>query len=283
MHAMYEIILQGYGWEQGWTMLQRIARNVRHFSGGASQIGKEVALGELIYGIAIDTYAGDIIRTVGHERLGYTLPRDFAAINGDAIGMLKGAPNPVVGSAFIEFLLSEAGQRIWFAKKGQPGGPRVFELGKLSVLPSLYGNVESASVVTENPFSMKNVLTYDAATAASRWTLVNDLFGVFIIDLHQRIARVADVEQLRGIPISELASQQLLSSGSWGSDQGVRTEMLQKWSAIARQNIPESPTPLGRFKALPGIIFCLLLIALVVRRAFSRTLTKTGPRNFSVK
>jgi hypothetical protein len=34
---------------------------VRHFSGGASHIAKEVALGELMYGIAIDTYAGDII------------------------------------------------------------------------------------------------------------------------------------------------------------------------------------------------------------------------------
>jgi iron(III) transport system permease protein len=281
MHAMYEIILQGYGWDSGWNLLQRIARNIRNFSGGASQIGKEVAVGEVIYGIAIDTYAGDIIRLVGEERLGYALPRDFAALNGDAFGMLKGAPNSKAASAFMEFVLSEAGQRIWYAKLGEPGGPQRFEVGKLSILPSLYGKVRPASVIKDNPFTMPNILAYDADKAGRRWTLVNDLFGSFIIDPHKRIAGTAGPEALRGIPVSEGEAEQLLKHGPWGEDASLRTETLSMWSDRARAALPVSSKGLAQAKALPGLAFGLVLALVLIRRLFARRPRSHSSGNFN--
>lgn len=280
MHAMYEIILQGYGWESGWRLLQRLGRNVRNFSGGASQIGKEVAVGEVIYGIAIDTYAGDIIRLVGEDRLGYVLPRDFAAVNGDAFGMLKGAPNPETASAFMEFVLSEAGQRIWYAKKGEPGGPKRFELGKLSILPSLYGKVRPASVIRENPFEMSNILAYDASKAGQRWTLVNDLFGAFIIDAHKRITGTSDLELLQGIPVSEDEAEKLLAKGPWGEDAALRTESLSRWSTRAREALPAPSGIFSRTKAIPGLVFGALLAFIIARRLLARSSRVLRARNF---
>jgi iron(III) transport system permease protein len=268
MHAMFEIILQGYGWDKGWQILQKIARNVNNFTGTASQIGKDVATGEIIYGIAIDTYAGDIIRQVGADRLEYHLPDDFAAINGDCIAMLKGAPHSEAASAFIEFILSKEGQLLWYAKKGAPGGPVRSNLGKLSVIPSLYGTVEPATIFQGNPFTLPNILAYDAEKAGKRWNLFNDIFGTFLIDLHGQLVRVTDPATLRGIPISEPQALRLVESGSWGSDAALRTDYLKAWAESGARDIPVSDTLWDRLLIVPGVIFGALLVVLGLRRAF---------------
>lgn len=275
MHAMFEIILQGYGWDKGWEIIQKISRNVRNYSGGASIIGKEVATGEIIYGIAIDTYAGDIIRQVGTERLGFALPEDFAAINGDAIALLKGAPHADVASAFIEFLLSDAGQRIWYGKKGSPGGPRRHELGKLSVLPSVYGTIEPATLFQGNPFTLQNILPYDAAKAAGRWNIVNDLFGAFIIDVHERLVRTKDQVELRGIPVAETVAAQLSGGGSWGSDTALRTDRIRTWGIEARKALPITEGVEERLRWLPSVLLLAVLLTAIVRRILpSRTTSR---------
>lgn len=273
MHAMFEIILQGYGWDRGWEVIQKISRNVRNYSGGASVIGKEVATGEIIYGIAIDTYAGDIIRQVGTDRLGFSLPEDFAAINGDAIALLKGAPHANVASRFIEFLLSDAGQRLWYGKKGSPGGPKRYELGKLSVVPAVYGTIEPATLFQGNPFTLPNILPYDAAKAARRWNLVNDLFGAFIIDVHERLVRTEDPAVLRGIPISESLAENLSAGGSWGHDTSVRTDLIRAWGDESRKSLPISPTISERFKWVPSLGLGALLLVALFRQFFRRGAT----------
>jgi iron(III) transport system permease protein len=266
MHAIFEIILQGYGWERGWELIRQIARNVRNFSSSASQVGKEVSTGEMIYGIAIDTYAGDTIRQVGAERIAYHLPDDFTAINGDCIALLKGAPQQRAASAFIEFTLSEAGQRLWYAKLGQPGGPAKSELGKLPVLPTLYGQVEPSSVIKENPFTMPNVLAYDAEKAGLRWNLVNDLFGAFVIDVHQMLVRTEDPGAIKGIPVSEAEALYLIGESGWGEDKALRTEYLRKWSSQGVEGLPIRQNFSERYRWLPGALFALALAGLLIKK-----------------
>jgi ABC-type Fe3+ transport system substrate-binding protein len=273
MHAMFEIILQGYGWDRGWEIIQQISRNVRNYSGGASVIGKEVATGEVVYGIAIDTYAGDIIRQVGADRLGFALPEDFAAINGDGIALLKGAPHASVATRFIEFLLSDAGQRLWYGKKGSIGGPKRYELGKLSVLPSVYGTIEPATLFHGNPFTLANILPYDAAKAARRWNLVNDLFGAFIIDVHERLVRTPDPQVLKGIPVSEPQAETLSAGGAWGHDTSVRTDRIRAWGDEARKSLPLPLTPSEQFKWVPSFLLGALLVIALFRQFFSRRAT----------
>ena len=53
---MYEIILQAYGWDEGFALLTRMGANIRSFPKGGSQTPKDVAIGEAACGLAIDMY-----------------------------------------------------------------------------------------------------------------------------------------------------------------------------------------------------------------------------------
>jgi iron(III) transport system permease protein len=277
MHAMYEIILQGAGWDEGWTLLQRLGGNVRNFSGGGTQVGKEIATAEIVYGLAIDTYASDIIYRVGAERIGFVVPEDYASVNGDGIAVLKGAPNRELARAFVEFVLSEKGQRLFYAEKGSPGGPLEYDLAKLPLLPSLYGSTPTRSVVSQSPFTWKGILKYDAELAGSRWNLVNDLFGVFILDLHERLVlrakRHVDAlqhdQQLVNYPpisVSYEESVRLSDGGRWGSDSARRSSALRTWAEQARATLPAPAGTLASLRPLPSLVFFLVLVGVIGRR-----------------
>jgi iron(III) transport system permease protein len=269
MHAMYEVILQGYGWEAGWKLLRRIGANVRVFSGSAMQVAKDLSTAEILCAISIDTHAGDAIRKMGAERIGFVVPSDLRVVNGDAIALLKGAPNYDPAVRFIEFVLSPAGQRIWYGKRGVPGGPVQFELGKLAVRPDIYGTIEAATITEGSPFSWPSVVSYDPSAAARRWNLVNDLFGAFVIDVHDRLrSRVARGLSIEGIPVTDEAHVALVGSGSWGESAVVRSEYLNRWAGEAHGEFREDRTVLARLKTLPAITFLVALLIIPVRRVY---------------
>lgn len=273
MHAMFEVILQGYGWDEGWKLLSRIAANARTISNHASQVGKDVATGEMAVGIAIDTYAGDVIRQVGDDRVRFVIPSDYAAITGDCIALVAGAPHLEVGRRFMEFVLSEAGQKIWYYKRGTPGGPQAFEIGKLPVIPELYDTGAPATVVPGSPFTFTNVFPFDASKAARRWNLVNDLYSAFIVEVHDKLVafvRHHPGEQPPTNPVPEDVAQALSPDGAWGSDQVARSEQLRTWSALATERLPASHGPLYPFRWVPSVTLCALFTVAILRRLRSR-------------
>ncbi|MEY4668537.1 MAG: hypothetical protein RL518_1236 [Pseudomonadota bacterium] len=273
MHAMFEVILQGYGWRDGWELLTRIAANARTISNHASQVGKDVATGEMAVGVAIDTYAGDVIRRVGPERVRFVIPTDYAAITGDCVSLVAGAPHPELGRRFIEFVLSEAGQKLWYYKKGTPGGPKEFEIGKLPVIPDLYSTGEPATVVPGSPFTFTNVLPFDATKAAQRWNLVNDIYSSFVVEVHDRLvafSRRYPDRQPPTNPISEEEARVLSPDGSWGSDAVARSQKLREWSSLASASLPASHGALYPYRWVPSLALCALLSAVTVRRLRAR-------------
>ena len=141
VHMVYEIILQAYGWEKGWKIITGLAANVRSFTNSASQVPKDVAIGEVAYGLAIDFYAWAQVKEAGADKIGFVMPDNLTIITPDAIAILKGAPNPEVAKAFIRFVMSEEGQKLWLLVEKAPGGPQRFQLNRFSVLPSFYESV----------------------------------------------------------------------------------------------------------------------------------------------
>ena len=272
MHAMFEVILQGYGWSEGWKLITRIAANSRTISNHASQVGKDVATGESIFGIAIDTYAGDVIRQVG-ARVKFISPSDYSAITGDGIALIQGAPHPDLGKRFIEFVLSEAGQKIWYYKRGTPGGPTQFEIGKLPIIPELYETGEPATVVPGSPFTFRNVFIFDAQRAAKRWNIVNDLFSAFILQVHDRLtafARAHPGAQPASIPFSEAEVVALSPDGSWGADQALRSATVQTWSTTALSQFPVQHGRFYRYRWMPSVVVLTILVLTMGRRALKR-------------
>jgi len=188
IHMAYEIILQAYGWEKGWEVITRMCGNTRVFSRAASEVPKDAAAGEIACGMSIDVYAWRQVAEVGPDRMGFVLPEGLTVINPDGIAVLKGAPHPELAAAFVEFVLTEPGQKLWCLKRGAPGGPKAFQLDRLPVIPGLAARFGNDASVLYDPYTWKGSFVYDSAKGALRWTILNDLLGATMIDTHGELA-----------------------------------------------------------------------------------------------
>lgn len=247
-HMMYEIILQTRGWDNGFALLTRIGGNVKNFSAGANVIPRDVAAGQVIYGLAIDFYAYSQIASVGSDIIKYVLPSDGAVVNPDSIAILKGAPNIEVAQKFIEFVLSENAQKLWMLRDSDPEGPQwKGGLNRASILPALYDKLGDRCVVT-NPFTLKiTPFPYDATKGSIRWDIVNDLFGVLIIDSHKDLVaawkaiqkckdkskREAAIEALVEMPLTEKEAMEIAES-DW-KNPIFRNDKIKEWGQFAKQ------------------------------------------------
>jgi hypothetical protein len=113
---------------------------------------------------------------------------------------------------------------------------------------------------------MPNVLAYDAEKAGLRWNLVNDLFGAFVIDVHQRLVRTEDPGAIKGIPVSEAEALYLIGESGWGEDKALRTEYLRKWSSQGVEGLPIRQNFSERYRWLPGALFALALAGLLIKK-----------------
>ncbi len=247
-HMMYEIILQTHGWEKGFALLTKLGGNVKKFSAGSNVIPRDVGAGQVIYGLAIDFYAYSQIAALGPDTIKYVLPTDGTVVNPDSIAILKGAPNMSVAKLFVEFVLSEQAQKLWMLRDSDEEGPEwKGGLNRASVLPKLYDELGDRCVVT-NPFALElSPFPYNADKGGARWDIVNDLFGILIIDSHtdlvdawKAIANSQDSEK-RSEAIAELVKMPLtedeamnIAASDW-NDQIYRNEKIKEWGQFAQQ------------------------------------------------
>jgi ABC-type Fe3+ transport system substrate-binding protein len=240
-HMLYEIILQACGWEKGWRVLTLTSANIRSFSKGSNQTPKDVAIGEVAFGLSIDIYAWTQIEEVGKERLDYIMPEGMTVINPDAIAILKGAPHQAAARAFLDFVLSEQGQALLVLPKGALNGPSKFLLGRMPVVPAIYDRYPH-KVIKLNPFTYTKSFAYNSPLGSARWSIINDLMGVLFIDLHQDLAAAWKlvikrgcpenyVQRLTAMPITETEIADLAKN--W-NDQKLRNQSIAAWTEFAR-------------------------------------------------
>ena len=109
-HAAYEVILQRDGEAKGWEWARRLAANTGIFAARSRDVPSMVAKGEFAVGFAVPSYFAFEDRLAGFD-IKYVAPRTAWITSGPA-AILKGAKHPKAARAFVEFLLSERGQRI---------------------------------------------------------------------------------------------------------------------------------------------------------------------------
>ncbi len=247
-HMVYEIILQTHGWDKGFALLTKLGANVKKFSAGANEIPRAVVNGDVIYGLAIDFYAYSQISVIGADKIKYVLPKDGAVVNPDSIAILKGAPNMEVAKKFIEYVLSEQAQKLWMLPDTDREGPKwTGGINRSSVIPALYEQLKDRYFVT-NPFSSQlTPFPYDSNKGGARWDIVNDLFGVLIIDSHTDLIdawneigkctdenkRSAAIAALVEMPLTEDETMKIAES-NW-NDQAFRNEKIKEWGQFAKQ------------------------------------------------
>lgn len=243
VHMAYEIILQAYGWQEGWSVIARMGANIRNFSRSASQVPEDTALGEVACGAAIDVYAWRAVAEAGEERIGFHLPDGLTVLSPDSIAVLRGAPARKLAERFVEFVLSEAGQKLWVLEVGAEGGPREFELDRMPVIPGFASRFGDEAAVKLDPYSYRGGFTYDSEKGSLRWTILNDLIGATIIDTHEELsaawARVRDLgpdhparADLVRPPLTEEELLELARE-RW-EDPEARARIRARWATEAR-------------------------------------------------
>ncbi|NQT08759.1 extracellular solute-binding protein [Candidatus Bathyarchaeota archaeon] len=108
---MFTIILQAYGWQDGWGLLVRKGANAKIYD--QSGLVRDAAIrGDIGVGTTIDFY-GYTAQLKNPEFCKYIMPADGTIVNVDPIALLTTSPQPEAAQAFIEWMLSTEGQKIW--------------------------------------------------------------------------------------------------------------------------------------------------------------------------
>ena len=121
-HATYEIILQGRGETEGWKWLKRLAGNTGVFTAGSRDVPAVVARGEYAVGFGVPSYFAFEEKLAGFD-IKFVAPKN-AFVTPEPFGILSGARHPRTARAFIEFLLSERGQRVFMERGLFPITPK---------------------------------------------------------------------------------------------------------------------------------------------------------------
>ena len=243
MNVMFEAFLQAEGWEKGWQLLTEIGGNTREFDRVSSSTAKDVTLGETAYAFAIDFYGFSQLAVAGRTNMTFVLPEDFTAINADCIAILKGAPHLRTAQRFIDFVLSEDGQRLWFLPRGHPEGPQEFSIERMSVRPDFYRRYKGVSNIEFSPFDLRQSFVYEARLGRDRREVVAGLVGALLVDPHRDLQAAwraviargltpGDLAELGRVPLGEKEALQLASS-AW-RDPTLRNQKKIEWQKWAR-------------------------------------------------
>lgn len=223
-HAIYENILQLYGWERGWRVLVSLAANARPFQISSSAGPRAVARGKAIATPTIHFLARAAIDE-SPNALSYLEPPGEQILTPDPIAILRSAPHTQLAREFVAWVLSPTGQKLWMLRQNAPGGPREANLYRLAVLPSLYHPQPAGSLAKRDPYDLRNVRPYDAAKAVRRAALLDDAIGVFLVERQEKLRHIHDFSDFPP-PFSEARADQL--APLW-SNPKIRAARLASW------------------------------------------------------
>src|SRR5271165_1411611 len=184
------------GWLDGLRLLQLVGANARYFTDSSQKPPIDVAAGDCAAGMCIDFYGREqqeaVRRRNGSDRVGYVSPDGGASYSVDPIGLLRGAPHRPVAVAFIEYVLSPEGQKLWNFRVGAPGGPRHFALRRLPIRRDFYSRADWASFRSDpdvDPFSQREVLVYHAEWTSPLFPELSFIIRLMTEDTHQELVR----------------------------------------------------------------------------------------------
>ncbi|MFX1285255.1 MAG: extracellular solute-binding protein [Promethearchaeota archaeon] len=108
---IYEIIIQKFGWDLGWSVLTSMAANSVIKPGSVATLDA-VTQGEVGIAMTIDFYGYGA--QLSNENCEYIIPEEQSIVNADPICLLKGdAAKRDAANAFVQFILSKEGQSHW--------------------------------------------------------------------------------------------------------------------------------------------------------------------------
>jgi ABC-type Fe3+ transport system substrate-binding protein len=247
-HLTVEVILQAYGWDKGWALLLNSGGNMGTITERSFGVPEAVISGQYGIGVVIDFF--------GLSAIASGQPVDFAypsltSVVPASVGIVKGAPNAENARAFVNYLLSEAGQMVLFSP----------EIARLPVIPELYAK---APKNYPNPFTMKlGGVEFNDTLSSGRRDVVNSLYDHIITFRHKELKEAWEaiykaeeavakgkgksVDQARSlvgearklaslVPVNDKKASDKEVVGAFKSKSGLKAQLETEWENFARGN-----------------------------------------------
>ena len=247
-HLTFETILQGEGWDKGWTQILQISGNCAAITERSFGVPDGVQNGQYGIGIVIDFFG------LAAKASGF--PTEFAypsvtSIVPANIAVVAGAKSPEGAKRFMQFTLSDEGQKLLLDPK----------ISRLPVLPAVY---KQAPAGYPNPYdgSIKAKVNFDSNLSQSRYYLVSSLFDQVITFRHKELQAatkaIHDAEKRLGgrsspqleeakklawtAPVTAQQAQDkavlAVFAAKKGDDAALKrkTQLEEEWSSKARAN-----------------------------------------------
>lgn len=219
------------GWLEGMRLIQRICANARYFTDRSTKPSIDVSTGDCAAGMTIDFYGRfqeETVRRRGSNRLGYVTPIGGSTVSVDPIGILRGAPHPDLARAFVDYVLSLEGQKLWNFRVGTPGGPETYALRRPPIRPELYEPPfnELRSDEEVFPYDDSASFRYESEWTGSLFSPIRFIIRVAFMDLHPELTEAWEALVEAGFPEGAMAHFGDLSSIDYGSAQGHISEVL---------------------------------------------------------
>ena len=166
--------------------MKKLAANTGIFAARSRDVPSVVAKGEFAVGFAVPSYMA-FAEVLGGYDVMFVYPKN-AYVTPEPMAVLKGAPHPKAAHAFIEFLLTEEGQKIFMERGLYPITPKY----KVSGAPG--SSAEKAVQFTGGmrsffEISVGNVYNEKIAGDAKRYEEVNSYFRKEISEKHKEIIK----------------------------------------------------------------------------------------------
>lgn len=198
-HLTVETILQGEGWDKGWSMLLEIGGNCAHITDRSFSVPDGVNSGQYGVGLVIDFF-GLAAKYSGFP-VEFTYPAVTAVVPA-SIGLIAGAKNTADAKKFMGFALSNEGQELLLDAK----------ISRMPIVPydKLQGKVPAGY---PNIFDVakRSKVQFNTETAQARYFVVASMFDQTITFRHKELQAatraIHDAERkLAGKPAPEAAS-----------------------------------------------------------------------------
>jgi ABC-type Fe3+ transport system substrate-binding protein len=187
------------GWQAGMELAQLAAANSAYFTAAAPKPILDVAAGDCALGMAIDFYGRTEEETLAlrnpddparANRFGFVMPRGGSSLSADPIALFRGAPHPEVARAFIDFVLSLDGQKLWDFRPGTPGGPKRWALRRSPIRRDLYAAPWLADMADPGvlPYEDAGDFVYHAAWTAPYFSELRFVIQAAFMDPHPELA-----------------------------------------------------------------------------------------------
>ncbi|MDB5321953.1 MAG: iron transporter substrate-binding protein [Phycisphaerales bacterium] len=231
------------GWLEGIRLVQRIGANARYFTDSAPKVPIDVSEGDAAVGMSIDFYGRYQAQSTkganGVERMLYLTPAGGSSVSCDPISLLRGAggggdtkearqERREVAKHFIEFVLSEDGQRLWTYRPGEPGGPEKFALRRLPIRRDFYPSTnpiiqkrheehlkhaaDDLASPSVDPYTLAEKFTYYPRWTGSHFGFHRELIRVMCVDAGDELKEAWHAIIDAGGPAKQGAAMEKLQS-----------------------------------------------------------------------